>query len=264
VNIAGATNIATDLKVRGGDATLDADAALSVGRHTVVTGANATLDASGASLSLGRNLFVGAGTKATVNLATTGNADIAGNLTVLGGIDGDDIDANANLTVNGNTALLLRGGNNDVSLGANGDLDLNGNLVILAGAGNDDVTLDEVKVDGNVVIRLGAGTDSLVVNGGSEFFGFTLVDLGAGADLLSVGTDSSASAGVTFHGRSVLSTGFDNDVIHLGTALTAGGTLNTRATFMAAGNILNAGFGVDLFLLANAQIIGALGVIGVP
>ena len=133
VNIAGATNIATDLRVRGANATLDADAALSVGRHTVVTGANATFDATGASLSLGKNLFVSAGTKATVNLATSGNADIAGNLTVLGGIDGDDIDANANLTVNGNTALLLRGGNNDVSLGSSGDLDLNGNLVIFGG-----------------------------------------------------------------------------------------------------------------------------------
>ena len=126
------------------------------------------------------------------------------------------------------------------------------------------MTLNQVKVDGNTVIRLGAGNDTLIVDGGTEFLGFVFVDLGAGIDTLAVANDLLASAGVTFHGRTILSTGFDNDVIDLGTALTAGGTLNTRATFLSAGNILNAGLGVDLFVQANAQIIGALGVIGVP
>jgi len=264
VNIAGATTVNNSLSVRGSNTTLDIDAALSVGKHAKVAGGDVTFDASGSSLSIGQNLSISAGRTADVDFSTSGSADIGGNLRILGGIDGDSIDANGNLSVDGNLALFLRGGNNHVSLGTSGDLDVNGNLVILAGAGNDDVTLTQVKIDGNTVISLGAGTDSLVVRDGTTFTGVTVIDLGAGTDLLAVANNASATAGVTFGGQAVLSTGLDNDTIFLGLAQSAGGTAATSVTFQSAGNILNGGFGVDLFTQANAQIFGTIGIFGIP
>jgi hypothetical protein len=264
--VTGSATVDGNVRVRGFNAGLDASAGdLDVNGNLSVTALNkATLNASASSLNVGRHVTVAAGTRADVDFATSGSADVGGKLFVLGGVDGDSVDANANLTVDGNLSLILRGGNNAVSLGGGADLDVNGNLTILAGAGSDSVTLDQVVIDGRTVILLGAGADNLTVRNGTSFGALAVIDTGADADVIAMANNLGATAGVTFEGAAVINAGAGDDNINLGLAVSSGGSLNNQVVFQSPFNLLNAGAGVDLFTQLNSQIIGNLLFLGLP
>jgi hypothetical protein len=266
VNVNGSATVDGSVSVRGFNASLgvnSGDFAVN-GNLAVAARNNATLNVAANSLNVGRHLTVAAGTRADVDFATSGSANVGGKLLVLGGSDGDSITANANLTVDGNLSLLLRGGNNTIELGGGSDLDVNGNLTIVTGSGNDSVTLDQVVVDGRTVILLGAGTDNLTVRNGTSFGALAVIDTGADADVVAIANNVGATAGVTFHGAAVISTGAGDDSIFLGLSAAAGGSTNNRVVFDAPFNVLNAGAGADLFTALNAQIIGNLLFLGLP
>lgn len=267
VNLTGSTTINGDLRVSGFNVDVEATGTslMVTGRTDINARVDATLNATGTTLAVNRNVSVSGRDNVNVTFGTSGAANIDGNLRVNGGINEDTITANGNLNVGGSLGLSLRGGNNTVTLDGNGtDLKVGGNLGISAGAGNDTVVLDQVKVTGNTVISLGAGTDSLTMRDGTTITGRTAIFLGSGADILALANSASATAGVTFNGRAVIDAGADGDTLNLGLSLSAGGTANSIVTFNSPGNLLFAGSGLDLFTSVNAQIIGSLGIFGLP
>src|SRR5262249_20756113 len=133
-----------------------------------------------------------------------------------------------------------------------------------AGAGNDSVTLDQVKVSGNTLIALGGGNDTLTMRNGTTITGRTAIFLGAGADVLALANNAGATAGGTFSGQAMIDAGAGNDSLLLGLSILASGNTNSVVTFNSPGNMLFAGSGVDLFTSLNSQIVGSLGMFGLP
>lgn len=265
VNIGTSATVNGNLKVSGFNVDVESPGTLDVtGNADIKARGDATLHAAGADLTIGKRLFLSAHDTAEVNFATTGAATIGG-LTVSGGVNDDSITANGNLSVGGNLLLSLHGGDNHVSLlGAGNDLDVQGNLLILAGSGNDTVTLDQVKVTGHTVVALGAGNDTFTARNGTVFSSNALIDLGAGADVLSLANNVGATGGVTFGGRAIINGGVGDDSLNVGLLASAGGNANTVVTFDTPGSILIGGLGIDSMLSANIINLLNLTLVGIP
>jgi hypothetical protein len=264
VNVTGSTTINGNLRVNGFDVDVEASSGtLTVTGNTDINArVDATVNASGAGLTVGNHLMVSGRDKVNLTFGTSGAASIGGSLFVNGGINDDSITANGELDVGRNLLLNLHGGNNKVSLlGAGTDLKVGGNLGIVTGAGNDTVTLDQVKVAGNTVVILGAGTDVFTARNGTTFSGHAMINLGAGADTLNLANNASATAGVTFNGGAMIIVNQGADTLNLGLSAIAGGNANTVVTFNRFGGVLF-GNSLDIFSLINSHIVGSLIFVG--
>ncbi|TWU02567.1 hypothetical protein Pla52n_36170 [Stieleria varia] len=126
-------------------------------------------------LATGSDTFVIRGADATNKLAVTGpvtitdptgqntfsliNTRVSGALSVIGGIDEDNLTIDAS-TIIGDTSFVGGEGNNTLMVVNNSILD--GNLDVINGASADSVFVFAAEIDGDVTIDNGAGDDKVV------------------------------------------------------------------------------------------------------
>ena len=93
---------------------------------------------------------------------------IGGNLSFLGGAHKDRLEFEYDLSVGGNFAVLLGGGDNNFDLNNDGAglCTIGGNVKYVGGAGTDDVDFQDATVGKNVLIALGQSSDNYVTFGG--------------------------------------------------------------------------------------------------
>jgi hypothetical protein len=238
---------------------LQVDGATITGNVTL-TGALPSLEATGAGTSITGNLTVKGTAWTSTSFQTTTLSQVGGNVTVKGGWYSDLFETNGLFKAAKNLTLALGGGDNTVALGDGvNEVSVVGSLSVSTGGGADWVMLDRVSVTGATKVLTLSGADMLEIEHGSTFSQAFAADLGTGDDTISVAQITGSTQAVAFNTTAKITAGVGNDTLLLGLATDplVGGDLNTRAVFLGAGNVVEGGFGLDLYDPSMGQSNGA-------
>jgi hypothetical protein len=178
------------------------------------------------------------------------------NVAVQGGSGVDTLVGSSSARFLKNLSVNLGAGGGQVNLGPGSTV--GGALSVTGGTGADTVSLAGVTVTGSTRVVTGGGADTLTVDQGAAFGGTFYADLGAGADTIAIGQTTGASGPVTFSGKVTILAGAGNDNLRLGRAAAAGGDAHCRPAFVAAGNVIDGGSGINLFDDEAAAITGSV------
>jgi hypothetical protein len=234
---------------------------------TTATGA-ASFSANGATTTvhIAGNLTVFGPAGAGVSFNTGAQSEVQGNVTLTGGRFIDHFGASFRLRIGGNLTINLAGEDNTVGMGGSGfPVEVGGNLTIRTGDGNDTISLRFVNILGATVITTGSGADTLNVENGANFAGTFFANLGNGDDLIALGQSAGASRPVEFTAKATILAGTGNDTLQLGNS-TITGDANSLVRFVAAGNKIDGGLGLNWFDDETQQFVvgptGTLALLG--
>jgi hypothetical protein len=254
------TTVKGNVTVKGlFQADLQVDGATVTGNVTL-TSALPSLEATGAGTSITGNLSLTGTAWTSAVFATTTLTQVGGNVMVKGGWYSDLFQTNGMFRAAKNLTLILGGGDNTVSLGdGSAAVSVVGNLMVTAAGGADTVSLDWLAVTGTTTVKTLSGADMLSVEDGSSFAKAFTADLGTGDDTISVAQVTGSTAAVAFSSPAKITAGTGNDILMLGlgTDPLVGGDANTRAVFLAPVNVVDGGFGLDLYDASSGQSNGA-------
>jgi len=215
---------------------------------TSPTGA-ASFSADGATTAvhIAGNVTVFGPAGAVVSFNAGAPSEVQGNVTVTGGRFIDHFGASFRLRIGGNLTINLAGEDNTVGMGGSGfPVEVGGKLTIRTGDGNDTISLRFVNILGATVITTGSGADTLNVENGANFAGTFFANLGNGDDLIALGQSAGAPRPVQFTAKATILAGAGNDTLQLGNS-TITGDANSLVQFVAAGNKIDGGLGLNWF-----------------